>query len=344
MDIRAVMALNNIIFSTYESVKTAFDFSFLSSKQPDRRQESRKVALDRRSGIDRRSVPRFSMDSKLCCDIQNVKDTYNSVIPKTSFFIDEINRRDTFVKQNKSNPDNVAIEGVIDAIPLARRIIAIKNNKDNDNHIKAIGLGLIALINVIEDLRDLLSFFGKSRSQAPEGYYSVYRFFAGIPIENWLSKREWGQKILVNWDTTLVGTKYKENIYNFFNVKEDRQFFEKETKIPFVGTENILREYIKLEGPFVSRLACLSMNRITKIGLIVMSVLELSPIFKAIKNKKDFSQIPKSAINVISSTICGAALSAAASLIFGVPAASVIGLGLGIFIGNRIAKLINQAK
>ncbi|MDD3012910.1 MAG: hypothetical protein PHC34_04335 [Candidatus Gastranaerophilales bacterium] len=289
-----------------------------------------------------------SINPKLNQDLSQVKDIFESFRPKVNKLTNKINNYDTFIKQNRDNQaikeSHPVLEGVISTIPNARRIINVENNVENNNPTKAVGLGLLAIITLKEDLRDLLSIFGLSKSEAPEGYFSKFKFFAGTPIESWLLNRKWGKNILNSWDTTLADAKLGNKVYSFFKIEENSQFYNKETRIPFLRKDTVTREYLKFEGSFIGKLSCLALNRITKIGLIFMSLLEVPTIYKAIKNNKDYSQIPESAVNVISCTFCGALFSALLSLITGIPAGSVIGLGLGLFIGNKLSKLIFKNK
>ena len=96
------MSLYNIIFNTSDSNRKTFGYSFLSNKQRDRREDNQYIAVERRANTDRRTAPRFNMDSKLNNDIQGIKDTYSSIIPDASFLLDAIKKRDTFIKRNSA--------------------------------------------------------------------------------------------------------------------------------------------------------------------------------------------------------------------------------------------------
>ncbi len=271
---------------------------------------------------------------------KKLNNDLNRIHNGVDVFIKTLNNTE---KKISNNPLQMLFTGLLGIIPATRRISPIEDNEKGNNRFKAFGLGLLALINLKEDFRDMLSICGLSRSNAPKGYYSKFKFFVGTPVENWLKKTERGQDFFDDWDTTLADTKIGDKIYNYMNIKEDLRRFPKETKFPFCKPEIIHREYTKLEGKFLGRLACLTMNRVTKIGLVFMSLLELPSIYKAIKIN-DYSQIPKSALNVVSCTVCGGLFSALLSLLTHSPAGSVIGLGLGLFIGNKIQQLIYTKK
>lgn len=282
----------------------------------DRRQESESVENDRRSGIDRR----VNIDSSLRQDLKQVTDTFKAYVPQ----------------------NNSVIEGALNTIPTTRRLVNVKDNKDN-NKVKAAGLGLIGLINAKEDLRDLMSIIGRSKSEAPEGYFALYKFFAGSFLERPLENTDIGMFILHKLDKPIADTEIGRIIQSKLDVKEEREIFQKQIKFPFNKKEIIIREYIKHDGSFIGKLVCLSMNRATKLGLLFMSLLELPAIYKSAKEKGDYSQITKSIVNVASCTICGALGSALLSLITcGHPASSVIGLGLGLFVGNKLSLFLNH--
>lgn len=293
----------------------------------DRRQQNVYIEKDRRSKPDRR----LYIDEKLRSDIKEVKDIFYKIKPAV-------------VNKFNSHPlaKNLIFLGLITTIPSVRRIASVEDNVQQENKTKAFGLGLIGLINVKEDLRDLMSIFGRSKSQATEGYYSKYKFFAGTPVESLLERTKWGQHILYDVDATLADTFIGEKIYSKIKTSHESKYFEKQVKNLFGTKEVLYRPYVKHEGKFFSQLIGLSMNRITKIGLLAMTLLELPIIHKALKNNNDNSQILRSAINVTSCAACGALFSSIFTLLTFNPAASVIGLGLGLFIGDKISKLISS--
>jgi len=299
----------------------------------DRRQQDIPVDKDRRIGMDRRETTRPTLDLKLGQDIERTKQIFAPFLKN-----DEYLRQSDNNKQNKNN-NNLVMEGVLSVIPATRRITTVENNKDNP--IKAVGLTLIGLINLKEDFRDLMSIIGRTKSEAPEDYYALYKFFTGTILEAPLEKTNIGRFIVHKLDKPISDTKACQIIRSLLDVKEEQEIFQKEVKLPFGKSDVVIREYVKHEGSFIGRLACLTMNRITKLGLIFMSLLEIPAIYKSVKNKKDYSQIPKSAINVTSCVICGASFSALLSLLTHSPAGSVIGLGVGLFIGDKLSKQVN---
>lgn len=353
------MSIYSILFNTGKSIQTACDFSFLSSKQKDRRENKQYIVVDRRAETDRRTTPRFNLDLKISNDISTIKNTYAS-IPHAKEFIDAVNKRDSFVKQN-----SVLIEGAASCFPGARTVVSIDNSKKDNNKIKTYGLIGIAAINLQEYLRDLLSIFGKTKSNAEPGFLAKFKFFAGTFLEEPLKKSKIGQYILYNLDTTLSDTNIFKNFMFKNGIKRDSEYFEKEIHYPFGIKETIEREYVNYikvnenVNPFkyhVGKELCYTLDRIPKISLAIGLFLEIPKIITEIKEKQNYKQIAKSSLNVGSYTIGGAFTSVifsqigtAAGMIFCPPlapvlssAGSVIGFGLGMYLGNKAAQSLNS--
>ncbi len=113
-------------------------------------------------------------------------------------FIRTINNAE---KNISNNPFRILFTGLLNIIPGTRRVAPIENNEKQDNKFKAAGLGVLALINLKEDLRDLLSVFGKTKNGLNKEYKAVFKFFAGTPFENWLLKSKLGEHIFYDIDT-----------------------------------------------------------------------------------------------------------------------------------------------
>lgn len=285
-----------------------------------------------------------SIDKVLKNDYETIKKTFAAIESDADTFIKQVCKYDNASRQPK-NKINPVLEGVASSIPYGRRIVNIENNAEDNNPAKAVGLGAIALINLKEDFRDSLSIVGRSKSEAPKDYYAKFKFFAGTPIEKWLEKTKWGQDFLDNFDKTLGETRFGVRLRSLFGVDKDiHQVYAKEVHFPFRKPEIVYREYVKNEGKFLGKLLSLTSYRITGLGVLVAALLEIPKIYDKIKNKNDYLQIPKSAVNVVSYTVCGALGSTFLSLATGHPAGSIIGLGLGTYIGNKLAKFICNDK
>jgi len=85
----------------------------------------------------------------------------------------------------------------------------------------------------------------------------------------------------------------------------------------------------------------LTLNRITKLGLLFAVLLELPKIVDEAKNG-NYRQIPRSFTNVISYALFGALASSIGAYTLG-SAGSVLGLGFGFWLGSRISKLLNAS-
>lgn len=274
--------------------------------------------------------PNPVQDKKLVQDVQSIKDTFHSFMKVR----DKVNSVDSNLKKE-------LLTFALAPFPLGRRIMPVKNNNDDDNNIKAIGLGALGLINVKEDCRDILTILGKTSKVDPE-LKSRFKFFAGTFLEPLLLKSELGKKIFYDYDTTLAETNFGDNLTKVLGVKHKIKLIKKEINFPFSKTpETIKREYIFLEGHFINKVAVLSLNRMTKISIIFASILELPKIIESMIKDKSGKQIGKSAINVTSYTLCGALLSSLGALTFGA-AGSVLGLGIGLYLGNQFSKWINS--
>lgn len=291
----------------------------MNKLQTDRRQRQVDVEHDRRTDtVEQRLTPRFVLDKNISNDVINIKNSLGAT------------------------NNNKAVEFVGDLFPSSRRILSVENNKDD--RIKAYGLGLVGLINLKEDIRDILSIIGLTKSEAPKGYYSRFKFFAGTLVENKLKKSEWGRRVLLYFDSSLADTYLGEQLDSYFKITPDIQTFKKEIRYPFLKKEILQREYVQLDGKLIPNILSLTTHRITKIGVGVGLILEVPAILNSIHNKKDSGQLQRSIFNVTSCSVLGALTSSALTVLTGSPAGSVMGLGIGIFIANQLTKCIYNNK
>ena len=329
------------------------------NQQSDRRKQNIPVNLERRSGVDRRDISRVPIDPKLNQDVTKLKQTFAAFITEEDTFTAFRNNNDISTKQdNKHNTDskcmhdNTILKGALTTIPGVRRIVVINDNlKDNGNSIKTTGLGLVALITLKEDLRDIISALGFAKTEAPKDFFAKFKFLAGTLIEKPLSKFKIGKYnvgtyILDNVDSTLGDAQFTEKILNRLNTSSMPDYFNKEIKYPFIkDVETIKRPYIKFDGTFIGKLTGLTLHRITKIGLAVGFLLEIPDIAKSFK-LNDYKQIPKSVTNVVFSIACGALTSSLLAITLAGThlgsAGSVFGLCFGIYAGNQLANYINS--
>ncbi|MDD3012071.1 MAG: hypothetical protein PHC34_00010 [Candidatus Gastranaerophilales bacterium] len=330
--------------------------AFVGASEPvqktDRRQQSLSVENERRSGADRRS----GVDRRLQQSLLNFSGSENNELYGKRTIAADINLInktgiDTFT--HTSDEVKEVIFGAASLIPGARRIVLIDDNAENHNNVKAAGLGLVGLINLKEDIRDVLSIFGLAKSEATEGYYSKFKFFNGTLLEKPLKKSELGKKIFYNSDITIGDLKFTDKIYDYLGIQRQTNFFNKTVDYAGVSKETFNREYVNFiakkgtelskSGLFAGKLVGLTMNRMPVLSLAIAGALELPNIIEALKNGNGKNQTLKSATSVGLSITTGALLSSFLTITGHLgPAGSIIGLGLGFLIGSKTAKFINS--
>lgn len=306
----------------------------------DRRQSNIPVEIERRSGKDRRAEQRLTLKSDLKDDITKVKTNFDKIYVSFKEY-DTLSKSSpayyaSIIKNKKTKTNKELINLALSPIPMARRIVNIDNNEEDHNIFKAIGLAAIAFINLKEDLRDIMSIFGKTKSHAPDGYYSKYGFFVGTSAEGRLQKSEWGRSIL-KLDRTMGETVFDNLIKNKLKVNVTREKFNKEINHIGGKAEKVLRRHVKLEGNKIGKLITLTLYRIPILSLFIVGILETPSIIKAKKNTK-LKQATNSALNVVLGIGVGAFFSALLAPIN--PALPVMGLGVGYYVGGKIAKAI----
>lgn len=277
--------------------------------------------------------------NKLTSDIKGVKDTFESFKQVT----DKVDTLDKTL-------NNKTIAAPLSLVPFLRRIRPIESSKtEENNNVKLAGLGVLGLINLKEDLRDTLTVFGRSKSNAEKGYYSVYKFFSGTLLEKPLSNTKWGEYFLVHIDKTLGDTKFANKLINKIGLKGSFRLFEKEINY-FSSNEKIKRQYVNFSalpdkniGKYrltAGKIIGTAMHKMPLLSIAFASVLELPKIIEAVKNK-EYKQIPKSATSVLSISIGGAITTTILAMLLG-SAGGVVGLGLGMYLGSLFAKNINS--
>jgi tetrahydromethanopterin S-methyltransferase subunit F len=224
---------------------------------------------------------------------------------------------------------------------VARRIVNIKNNKDGDNPIKAVGLTAIAAINAKEDIRDLLSIVGNVKSKAPKDYYAKYGFFVGTTVEEVLKKFDPDFKFLKSTDITVGEWPIIIKLFDKLKINPDIATAEKTVKHILKQEEALVRNYVHLEGGTkVTRLIGYALHRMPQLSLLTSGLLELPSVFKA-KKKDKLKQVINSTLNVICGATFGAFFSASVAILvpkmIGLP---IMALGVGYYLGSKIAKAL----
>ena len=318
----------------------------------DRRSQSCSVVIDKRSGMDRRQSTRLAVNSDLFNDIKKTEQIFAPFLHKS--FNQQVKKYD-----DASNKNNGIALGALSTIPYARRFICVKDAIQNHDTLKAIGKGLILLINMPEDTRDLVDagkqlvrLTKKIPPSIPYDYQTKFSFFRGTllePVLKWLieSKNEriseLGYKIYY-LDKSFYDTFIGEKISNMLNIIE--------SDVKNTTRKDIDGRYIeafKLEGKFIPKLIGRSMQRIPIISLIVFGILELPSIVKSFCNKQKtlkencingIKQIIKSSVNVTSIIFSGAILGALFAKKGHI--GSLVGLGIGTYLGSKAASYVNE--
>jgi len=290
----------------------------------DRRQQCASVESDRRSGLDRRSVSRPAIDPKLKDDIDQTKNIFSALSP----------------------------------VAPIRRIASIPEDIKNGNYTKAAGLLGLAYTNLPEDKLDLKNaykqiFKGELPTYDYKNYQTPFSFFRGTKLEPIINKMgKLGVK-LHKLDKSLFYTKFGERMQNFLNI-EAIDYVETGRQVPksYINTAGKVAlkqanvEAVKLSGKAIPKLIGRAMLRIPVLSLFAFGIIELPSIIKAFSKEGSLTgkaanaakQTVKSAIR-IGSTFAGMGIVGALFASTG-PAFSLLGIGIGSLIGNKVNKLI----
>ena len=346
------MSIYSILFNTGKSIKTACDFSFLSSKQKDRREQKQYITMDRRTGTDRRDIPRFNLDPKISNDISNIKNIYAS-IPHSKELIDAINKRDSFVKQNKDNlntQEEIATCS-LSSVPFFRRAFAVKQAHDDNDDWKAYGKLAILLNFLFEDGRDfkasLEQIVNKIKgvgSTIPKEFQIPFSYTRGTLSAHLINKMGKLGDMIYSSDKTLYSLKLSAKLLDKLGLASE--------DILRTSVKDIKGNYvdaIKLEGKPLAVLIGRAMLRTPVQGIYILSALELAAIYKAFtkpdKTKdrltKGSKQIAKSIVNVSSMIIFTSLLGALGASKAGATG-SLIGLGVGAYSSTKVSNQINR--
>jgi len=297
----------------------------------------------------------YEIEPQLKSDIYKIKEIYKDFIPETSVLVNDINKYDTFIKQNNKSDNKKDAEMFgLSSIPYIRRYIGVNDAFNSGKYLIAILKGLILFINIPEDSRDLKNMFGQLKgkpSKIPYDYQVPFSFFRGTFLDKPLKKlvnseneriQDIGNKIFIA-DKTLYDTKPAEKILKLIGLKEEIKL--KTTRLN-INDKPI--KAIKIEGNLPVKIIGRTLQRIPVITFGLFSLLELEPIFKAFKgneNKKinydkGTKQIIKSAISFTSSLFLGGLFGAAGAYLG--QAGSLAGLGIGTCLGIKLGKWLTD--
>ncbi len=257
------------------------------------------------------------------------------------------------VKKKVDKEDSIT--SVFDVIPMFRRLENVPDKVNNADFIPAAGLISLAVLNAPEDWRDMKSAFTQikaaSKGEKIEKSYNhkiaqhPFSFFRGTLLHKFVNPATSPFPKLANWlldkDTTLMDTR----LGDFVSKKFDIQISVEDSKIKNITSTDSSPSYVGARK-FATKsrfgeLTARALTRTTKIGALILGVLETAHLIKEISDGENvIKATAKSAINLTSS-IAGIGYGGAIGAKHFGPAGSLIGMGVGAFVGNRISKLVD---
>lgn len=294
----------------------------IENSSVDRRKSNLPVENDRRSGVDRRSAPR--------------NEHHHS---KLSY--------------------------AFEALPPVRRLFSVPDKLENGDIFPAVGAAGLALVNLPEDLRDIKEAGKQIKALIKHGKYDYkynykeyqhpFSFFRGTFLHNLANPNTSKHPRLAKWlekfDKPLSDTKFGEWIFNKLNVE---LIDSVETPIKHIIHSEKAPVFIEANkysciGKFsrFGELTARAFERATLPGIAIFGLLELPSIIKAAQSDEGIGkktenivrQTFKSGVNVASTTAGIAYGGALGFKKFG-PTGSLVGMGLGAILGNKLAKTV----
>lgn len=346
----------------------------------DRRQQNLSVDIDRRSGLDRRSLEREATEENITKP-NSVEGFIESIKQGTDEVNSKIGKFDNYLTDNKDNiQKNLALCGVL--VPFRRLSVLPGKIEDKDYLGTAEALAVTAIL-MPEDLRDtqkaVRQVLSENLSQetkdkiknkseklfknwvdyAPDydcaDYQHDFSFIKGSLIEKPINKCEnkFGY-LLHKYDKSINQTSFGKKIFKALNIDGNEYIFtgNKATQILEVdnnylkmGVDQIA---VKLEGAPLKRLLAKSMQRTTLYGLVASAAICLPSIVRAFikpdttkdKIENGCKQTLKSAVGIASATSCIGLVGSYFSK-YGAKG-SVGGMALGAALGLSLASKINK--
>lgn len=293
------------------------------------------------------------VDPKLQKDIHQVKNAF-------MHFNSQVDKYESSVKAKKDDEkENLAVAG-LSVIPFYRRFSGIKEAVQNQDTIKSVGKSMIMLINAPEDTTDLFKVKKQIKAELngeaahlSHDYQSKFSFFRGTLLEPILAKmvnsknekiRKIGIKIYRS-DRTVYDTAFGEKIRNLLNIQEsDVQFTTRKDKV-----FNSFTKARTLEGKAIPKIIGRAMMRIPVISLGLIAALELPGVIKAFNSKDNLKdnvengakQTAKASVTVLSISTFAAVIGAIFASKKG-HVGSLVGIGVGTYLGSKAAKTVNN--
>lgn len=275
----------------------------------DRRQQNIPIDKDRRSSLDRR----VNINAELRQDLKQVKDTF------------EIFRNPKHTDSKKDSFKNIEA-GALSAIPFIRRFNGVQEAWQHGESFKSLGKAFIQIINVKGDWGDLKKAFKEiiNLDFKKHEYQKPFGFFRDTYLENLQPKNK---KLAAILDKAY---EFDKTVFNFPIIQ--KLLAKLGGKPP-----EFIEDSIKMNGSLISKILGRAFLRVPVLSLIFIGALEIPAIYKAENKDKQFV---KSTINIISFISCGAILGAVGAYAgaFG----SLVSLGVGSYLGNKLADKINS--
>jgi len=274
----------------------------------DRRQNNISVAIERRSGAERRN-------------------SFENLIQQNN-----CNKVDVYASFRTQQPICVSPLSIVQPVD---KVEEIQDCIKDKNYLKAFGAGLLLLNTLDKEIQEFNQFkkdlfaiiTGKKKIQR-EDYQIPHSFTANTVIDNIRSL-----KFLKKFDKTLFDFKLCIFILNKVGMID---WEERSTGLYDKAGEPIYK--IKIVGNEFMEILGRAFLRTPILSIGVLGLLESPNIFKEKKQRK--KQIIKSTINVVSVTTGGSLLGAIGAYY---PPFGFIGAGLGSYVGYRFSEYINKS-
>ena len=245
---------------------------------------------------------------------------------------------------------------IFDIIPTFRRVERVPDKVGHADLVPATGLVALAVLNAPEDWRDMKSAYAQIKASAlgekftPSYDYKAaqhpFSFFRGTLLHKFVNPETSSCPKLAKWllknDTTLWNTKLKDFVVKKFNIKEEEKI---KTNIKNIAHTEDKPSYV-VANKFVTKsafgeLTARAMTRTTKVGTVVLGGLEAVHLIKEISDGENaIKATAKSAVSLTSS-IAGIGYGGAIGAKHCGPVGSLVGMGIGAVIGNKISKLLD---
>lgn len=302
-------------------------------------------------------------DPKLSSDIQAVRASVLQFKSDVDRFDSVTKNKNDDNKQNKINAQTEVATASLSIIPFFRRFSSVDDAIKAHDTVKAVAKGFIALNNVPEDSRDVMNATKQIKSKLkgefintiPNEYQSRFSFFRGTFLEPVLKKlvdsdNEKLNRIafkIYDADKPLLDTKFGEKIQDLLGIKYVKNDFHYLDRVNVYGRK--VKAYKIVGGNAFTRLLGRAMFRVPVIALGIAALLEIPNIVVGFSTGKDNKeragnggkQLVKSA-NTLTFITAGSAILGAIGAAKKGSVGSMVGIGLGSYLGTKAAKIVNE--